>query len=636
MSERYSRLFTLPENLYAVGSPVVIAAGTLLKDNQTGKIVAQLKLRSISNKTIKAVKVSLNLFDTAVNPIGNAVEYEYLDLDVSRDTEFGQKNPVFVAESKARSYEVAVTEVVFADRSVWSANTETWEPLSRPVPLKISDPELLKQYKIRFGNSSTYEPKEEKDLWYCTCGELNHTGEGCHCGNSLFELQALDMAELVADKDARLAQEAAALAAEKEERKAAKKKTAKILKIIISAVCAISFITLLVTMVIIPNSKYNNAVALMEAEKYAEAIVAFEAMDGYKDSAEQIVKCEDAIAAAEQSRIEAEKAAEAARKEAENAADYAEAEKMAVNGETAKAAMAFGRLGDYRDAREKSYALWDTIVVRKTFDNGSNHTVGVQNSGKVLAVGSNEHGQTDVHNWTDIQAISTGYLHTIGIKSNGALVSTGLNNYGQCDVQSWTDIVSVSAGGYHTVGLKSDGTVVAIGYDKEDNRCEVGNWTNIVAISGGGYHTVGLKADGTVVAVGYSKDDSRCAVSSWSDIVAISAGRFHTVGLKADGTVVATGSNEYGQCDVSAWQDVIAVSTGRFHTVGLKADGTVITTGSGGVGQCDVGDWKDIFIISARNGQTVGIKADGTILAVGYNENNECNVADWTDIKLPN
>ena len=47
MSERYSRLYELPLNLYAVGSPVVIAAGTLLKDNQTGRIVAQLKFRSI-------------------------------------------------------------------------------------------------------------------------------------------------------------------------------------------------------------------------------------------------------------------------------------------------------------------------------------------------------------------------------------------------------------------------------------------------------------------------------------------------------------------------------------------------------------------------------------------------------------
>ena len=35
MSERYSKVFSLPENLYAEGAPVVIAAGALLKDNQT-------------------------------------------------------------------------------------------------------------------------------------------------------------------------------------------------------------------------------------------------------------------------------------------------------------------------------------------------------------------------------------------------------------------------------------------------------------------------------------------------------------------------------------------------------------------------------------------------------------------------
>ena len=33
MSERYARLFSLPEDRYSVGAPVVIAAGALLKDN---------------------------------------------------------------------------------------------------------------------------------------------------------------------------------------------------------------------------------------------------------------------------------------------------------------------------------------------------------------------------------------------------------------------------------------------------------------------------------------------------------------------------------------------------------------------------------------------------------------------------
>ena len=64
MGERYTRLFSLPENLYSTGAPVIIAAGALLKDNQTGNVLAQLKLRSVSAKTIKAATVSIKLLDT--------------------------------------------------------------------------------------------------------------------------------------------------------------------------------------------------------------------------------------------------------------------------------------------------------------------------------------------------------------------------------------------------------------------------------------------------------------------------------------------------------------------------------------------------------------------------------------------
>lgn len=641
MSERYSRLFTLPENLYAVGSPVVIAAGTLLKDNQTGKIVAQLKLRSISSKIIKAVKIRLYLFDTAGNPIGSIVEYEYLDLDVSRDTEFGQKNPVFVTENKARSYDVAVTEVVFSDRSVWVANIETWEPLSRPVPLKISDPELLKQYKIRFGNNSTYEPKEEKDLWYCTCGELNRTDEGCHCGNSLFELQTLDMAELVADKDARLAQEAAALAAEKAAHKsaaeAARKKIVKILKIVIPAVSAAAIIAVLLNYVIIPNNKYNKAVALMEEENYLEAIAVFEAMDGYKDSAEQIEKCQTSIRKAEDARIAAEKAEEAAKKEAENATAYADAETLAANGEYTKAGLAFGRLGDYRDSRVRSFEQWHKTIVQNrktTISAGFFHTVAIQKDGSVVAVGSENAFDDEINDWSDVVAVSASRDHTVGLKSDGTVIASGSNNFGQCDVEDWNDIVSISTGQHHTVGLKSDGTVVAVG--KNDiGQCNVEDWKDIIAISAGtSSHTVGLKSDGTVVAAG-KNTSGQCNVDDWKDIVAISAGGGTTVGLKYDGTVVAVGTNDEGRCNVAHWSDVIAISA-EINTAGLKADGTVLLAGLNDDNQYDSLHWSNIIAISSRNCHIVGLKDNGTLVSAGYNEFGQCDVSNWKDIKLPN
>ena len=256
MTERYTRLFSLPENLYAEGSPAIIAAGALLKDNQTGRVVAQLKLRSISEKDIRAVKVCLNLFDTAGSPIGEPVMFDYLDLRALRDAEFGQKIPVPVSDNKARSYNVAVTEVIFGDRSVWTEADGKWEPLSKPQRLTL-DGELLKQYQITFGNNSKYEPKEEKDLWYCTCGELNRKGEMCHaCCNTLIALQTVDMAKLEEEKASRLIEEAKQ-AEEEAERLAVenhKKETLKKKRIIFGVVAAVVLIVIAIAMGIVTNS----------------------------------------------------------------------------------------------------------------------------------------------------------------------------------------------------------------------------------------------------------------------------------------------------------------------------------------------------------------------------------------------
>ncbi len=268
---------------------------------------------------------------------------------------------------------------------------------------------------------------------------------------------------------------------------------------------------------------------------------------------------------------------------------YNNAEELLASGDYKGAAIYFGKIGNYSDARERSLALWDEIAVRDTVSAGSFHTVGLKADGTVVAVGDNSNGQCDVSDWSDIVAISAGYYHIVGLKADGMVVAIGFNYYGQCDVSNWSDIVAISAGSIHTVGLKADGTVVAVG-DNNHGQCDVSDWNDIVAISAGEDHTVGLKADGTVVAVG-ANGYGQCDVSDWNDIVAISAGSIHTVGLKADGTVVAVGGGFYGQCDVSDWSDIVAISAGSLHTVGLKADGTVVAVGDNDRGQCDVNNW---------------------------------------------
>ena len=419
-----------------------------------------------------------------------------------------------------------------------------------------------------------------------------------------------------------------------------------------SLVVLITFLILL-TKVFIPNSKYKDAVKLMNDGEYVDAMVAFYALDGYRDSAEKITECETAMT--EEKYCEAIALMEAGKYQdailafellgnyKDSAAkieecNYNHAVATADAGEKVKAIMLFNAMGDYRDAKQQSRTLWDSIAVRETISAGYFHTVGLKSDGTVVAVSSNSSGRSDVSGWRDIVAISAGENATVGLKADGTVVAVGVEYFGQCDVSDWMDIVAISAGLSHTVGLKADGTVVAVGYNNA-GQCNVSNWTDIVAISAGYQRTVGLKADGTVVAVGYNSD-GQCDVSGWTDIVAICAGYFHTVGLKADGTVVAVGYDDDGRCDVSGWTDIVAISAGLSHTVGLKADGTVVATEYTGDeddyrGQCEVSDWTGIVAIGAGDYHTVGLKADGTVVAVGYNNEGQCNVSDWTGIKVP-
>ena len=103
------------------------------------------------------------------------------------------------------------------------------------------------------------------------------------CQKKIEEIKAKEEADrLEAERKA----EERRIAAEKA---AKKRKKAFAIGTPIVAAC-IAFLIVLTT-VIIPNSKYNAAVALMNNKKYDEAITAFEAMDGYKDSENRLENC---------------------------------------------------------------------------------------------------------------------------------------------------------------------------------------------------------------------------------------------------------------------------------------------------------------------------------------------------------
>ena len=111
------------------------------------------------------------------------------------------------------------------------------------------------------------------------------------CRNKIEEINAEE--EAYRSRQKRLEEERAA-------KDARRKRVIIIISTIISIIIGISILSYIIFLnvqktVIIPNQKYNAALELYNAGKYDEAQVAFSALNGYKDSDAQIVKCEIAI-----------------------------------------------------------------------------------------------------------------------------------------------------------------------------------------------------------------------------------------------------------------------------------------------------------------------------------------------------
>lgn len=286
MAERYSQLFTLPANLYSEGSPVLIEAGALLRDNVTGGVLAQLKIKSISNKKIKALTVGIIPYDVAERQLSDAVMHQYLDLSLGRDSEFGQKNAIALPDPATRSFKVYVSELVFDDNSIYSFPKNEWFPLDiAKVPVSQilnDDVELIKQFHATYGAQYEYLPKRERCLWLCSCGSINHDDEtNCHnCGQEYIPFEKVDINALKTARDERVAEERRQ--ANEATRLAAKRR--KKISIIASVVLLVAFLVYATGWHLIPYIKYTNAVKTMEAHSYDEAYDAFIALGDFSDS----------------------------------------------------------------------------------------------------------------------------------------------------------------------------------------------------------------------------------------------------------------------------------------------------------------------------------------------------------------
>ena len=336
------------------------------------------------------------------------------------------------------------------------------------------------------------------------------------------------------------------------------------------------------------------------------------------------------------------------------AAAYSTAEQFLANGEIAKAAIAFGKLGDYNNARERSLALWQEVPFRETITYTPDHSLlAIREDGTVAADDYNVRASGEgliaayyTENYRDIVSIY-GY---IGLKCDGTLVLPEREKmiqsvYWAVDgllacydtLLSWTDIVALAVSENTFIGLKSDGTVIAVG-NNDYGQCDVEGWQDIIAISYGNSHTVGLKADGTVVATG-NNTEGCCNVSDWAGIIDIATADNITVGLKADGTVVAAGTNMYNGITMTrSWHNVVKVEDGYFGPFAVLENGTVEAGFvDGSWDTAHVSGWNNVSSVTASMRFSAGLNKDGSMFFNrGYDHPGKYPDAKaWTDIQLP-
>lgn len=192
----FVKIFSLGKNLYAPGYPVVIEAGALFRNNETGKLHFQLKFLNISDKTVVSLKTTIILMDSMGREIYRAPK-QYDDLCAAPNGTFGEKMPVFLKLNTVRQFAVGVEEVCFSDNTLWYAKgDEKVVSMPDPAPLSVKFPssEASAQFRRTLCMQARFVPFVFEDLWVCSCGTINkNTRKTCSaCGADCEKMLAAD------------------------------------------------------------------------------------------------------------------------------------------------------------------------------------------------------------------------------------------------------------------------------------------------------------------------------------------------------------------------------------------------------------------------------------------------------------
>lgn len=308
MTSRFQEVFRLPSQQYIKGGPVIIEAGALQKDEQTGKILAQIKIKNISPNIIVGCKVFIRAFELSGAELQGIDSFSYLDISVARGGDFGTKVPVFLPNDLTRKFSVAVTEVLFNDNTMWKSDPVEWKsiPKQNRIESVLQDTDLTEEYKIEAGDNAEYYPEISNGLFLCTCGNINMDASSpcfrCHRKYDAL-MHILDAEKLSNNRKERLEKErqkkekeeqlAALIEAEKKEKKQGiKKRIKRIFIVAIPSILLAGVIFFVANRYIRPEIDriicYRAAIKYMNEKNYNEAEKIFALLGDYKDSEDQV------------------------------------------------------------------------------------------------------------------------------------------------------------------------------------------------------------------------------------------------------------------------------------------------------------------------------------------------------------
>ena len=383
MSERYATLFRCVAPQAQNNAPVLLTAGVLLGDRQTGSVLAQIKLQNISDKVITAVYASLMCIDAMNAPVEPAVVARYLDLNVKPGEHFADRQPIVVSNTTVRSFALRVTNIMFNDGTAWKCEEGTiFEVI--PEYKNTYTSEQLEQLRLETGKREfvTSEAKHEF-IKRCYCTQWNlHSNPVCvRCHTDFVKTAALADPVLLTQKyedrkkseaeeaerkriEAERKAEEARIAREKAEKAAAeaaaraKAKAKKKAMILIPSLIVIAVLVITGGVMLNKHNQYNTAVGYLKAQEFDNARTAFTELGNYKDvdtllqqlAADELYAGGDYAAAYE---IYAMLPADYQTHEAEYAAKYEYATEMVSTQNYESAAAAFAELGSYKDSPEQ-------------------------------------------------------------------------------------------------------------------------------------------------------------------------------------------------------------------------------------------------------------------------------------------